>query len=127
MKQIFSIFMISLLIFSCKREPEVHTTNNNIPKKQHFCYDILSAVAQKPVHSSLYSYSFYRNSSVIYSAKYIISGAHTTETENFMITRYGMGPLFFVCCGWETKNKPGYIRSANYESDFSIIELDMLS
>lgn len=127
MKQMISVFLICLLMVSCIDKSERPSVKHIIPEKQNFCYDILSMVAGKPDHTSLLSCNFFRDSQVLYLAKYFVSGEHAAETENFLIKHFGMGPLFFVCCVWETRNNQGYVYSANYETDFRILGIDMYS
>ncbi len=47
-------------------------------------------------------------------AKYQVSGKDSLAIENFLITNYGMSPLKFVCCGWESVSNSQGRRHGTY-------------
>jgi hypothetical protein len=128
MKLFSAVFIFLLFCNSCQKHNHVIDQSNPLNNKVgNYSYDILEIIGNKPVHAEMKSCSFHDNSQVTFSAVYTLKGIHAGETETFLIRQFGMAPMFFVCCGWETKNKPGYLRSVHYDNDNTLLEINMYS
>lgn len=51
------------------------------------------------------------NDQLICEAIYKVDNKHADSIERYLVEKYGMGALRFVCCGWETLGKYGLIES----------------
>ena len=71
------------------------------------CGDILEEYAQKPKQLEFVKCETPENSQTIVRATYRISGNQSEEIEAFLVEKYGMGKLRWVCCGYETSGKYG--------------------
>ena len=81
--------------------------NNNVS-----CGDLLSLYDQAAPYSLQFVDCERGTGQTIVKASYKVSGQNATAIENYLVQKYGMGPLHFVCCGWESRGgKEGQISS----------------
>lgn len=78
------------------------------------CGDLLSVYSEKP--DELYfidcvKENEFDNDQLVCEARYMVDHKYAEQIEKYLIERYGMGALRFVCCGWETVGKYGCIES----------------
>jgi hypothetical protein len=60
-------------------------------------------------------------------ATYKVAGEEAEEVEAFLIEKYGIGKLHFVCCGWESKNgQNGTIRHKAIKKMNPFYDLDIV-
>ena len=60
-------------------------------------------------------------------AKYRILGKYSRQVESFLIQKYGMGKLKFVCCGWESQTPYGSFTTQDLlkENPYRVILIHM--
>ena len=65
------------------------------------CGDLLQEQGAKPAHLQFVGCTTQEGQIKTQVASYRVSGAHAHAVERYLIRRTGMGPLRFVCCGWQ--------------------------
>ncbi|MCH2044220.1 MAG: DUF4952 domain-containing protein [Saprospiraceae bacterium] len=69
------------------------------------CQDLLTQYAERPDHLEIVSCDVHEdNAQIVNATTYKVSGEYAAEIEQFLVKKYGMGKLKFVCCGWEPEN-----------------------
>lgn len=93
------------------------------------CTDLLSTYATKPQKVTFISCKT-GSGQIILEANYKVSGKDSEEIERFLIRKYGMGKLTFVCCGWEpTNGQNGYIENEQLKNSNEnyVLEVSMFA
>ncbi|TPN88876.1 DUF4952 domain-containing protein [Aquimarina algicola] len=73
----------------------------NSCKSQHLeCGDLLEKYGEKPQHLDFISCKEGKGQTILV-AEYKVEGKYSEEVEEFLIEKYNIGKLEFVCCGWE--------------------------
>jgi hypothetical protein len=94
----------------CKKETSIVSTIE--------CGDLLSRYAKKPEKLRFVDCTV-GEGQVVLEAKYSVSGKDSKAVEKFLVKKYGMGKLKFVCCGWESKDgKSGQINNLKAFKDY---------
>ena len=75
------------------------------------CEDLLGTFAQKPEGLEFLYCKPVRSDQVLLRATYRTTGAQSKAVENFLVEHYDMGPLKWLCCGWESGAKYGTFES----------------
>ena len=65
--------------------------------------DLLKIYAEKPKHLRFKKLVIGKGQ-ISYDALYEVEGKHSKEVEDFLVEKYGMGKLKWVCCGYENTN-----------------------
>lgn len=75
------------------------------------CGDFLAQTGKKPPGLEFISCGTTQEFNLkVLSAEYRVPGGQAEAVEEFFMKEAGMGPLVFLCCGWEIKGyQPGYI------------------
>ena len=67
------------------------------------CGDFLDKRGDKPAYIEYQGcHAEYEGQGKPLVARYRLDGTHAAEAEDFLRRRYGIQPLRFVCCGWES-------------------------
>lgn len=67
------------------------------------CGDFLDKQGDKPAYIEYQGcHAEYEGQGKPLVARYRLDGTHAAEAEDFLRRRYGIQPLRFVCCGWES-------------------------
>lgn len=78
-------------------------------KKSVECGDLLAERNIKPLNLEFVGCKKGTGQTVL-SAEYKVSGKNSKKVENILVTKYGMGELKSLCCGWEPhEGKKGQI------------------
>ena len=114
-KQKYEQIMYDEFILNKKR----HTTSEGALN----CGDLLEMYAEKPTELEFTKCEIKSKSGqILCEASYKVAGKDVGKIENYLIEKYGMGKLYFACCGWDTVGHDGNIQSqeltminSNYE------------
>ncbi len=82
-------------------------------KYDFLCGDLLERFGEKPDKLEFVECKSVNAPQTIIEAKYRVRGKNSKEVEDFLIEKYGMGELKWVCCGWE--NNRGKSGSFNHD------------
>ncbi len=93
----FLIFIVNFSIF-----PSVVIEESNF-----LCGDLLKIYAEKSNHLDFIGCETISNSQTIARATYKVSGKKSKKIEHYLVTKYEMGQLKWVCYGWENEGKSG--------------------
>ncbi|MDC1324426.1 DUF4952 domain-containing protein [Flavobacteriaceae bacterium] len=67
------------------------------------CGDLLEMYAEKPTELEFIKCEKKTKSAqVLCEASYKVAGKDAEKIENYLVDKYGMGKLYFTCCGWDT-------------------------
>ncbi len=73
------------------------------------CGDLLERYAEKPQKLEFVECKAGTGQTIL-EATYKVKGEDSKEIEEFLVQKYGIGNLKFVCCGWESTNgENGYV------------------
>lgn len=65
--------------------------------------DLLALYGKKPEHL-IFKELVIGKGQIRYDALYEVEGKHSKTVEDFLVKKYGMGKLKWVCCGYENTN-----------------------
>ena len=97
----FQLYFLLWVNFFQILPPGTEANRGNIP-----CGDLLALYAEKPERLE-FTGCKEGEGQLIVQAEYRVPGIHARSVENFLVEKYGMGPLEWVCCGWENQGTNG--------------------
>lgn len=106
-RESINIGVLAVLIFVGFSTLLLSSFKGDLVKNAIPCGDLLSMYAEKPKNLAFVKCERLKNSQTKVRANYRVSGEQSKPVEDFLVERYGMGALRWVCCGWETMGKSG--------------------
>ncbi len=110
LKHITLLSFILLLTIGCNTSSKsTNVTTNNITTNADTieCGDLLERYAQKPKGLIYIDCISNKTFQTIVSAEYRTSGENSENVEQFLVNKYGMGKLKWICCAWGNGGKYG--------------------
>jgi len=77
-----------------------------------FCGDLLEIYVQKPRGLEFIDCEISSKPQTLVRAEYRVAGSNVQQVENFLVEKYGMGELKWVCCGWGNGGQYGQFEHA---------------
>ncbi len=100
MKKVVPLFYL-IALFTC----------HNVFSQSVKCGDLFMKYGEKPKELE-FTMCKEGEGQLILEAKYRVSGKEAEKVEQYLIKKYGLGKLKFICCGWEPENgKRGQIKN----------------